>query len=432
MAKNFKIAIAGLGVVGGSVIKILNQNAPDILARTGGVPIEIVAISARNKAKAKLLNITNFDKIYYDDPIIMAKQADYDCLIEVIGGVEGVAPEIWHQAILRKKQIITANKALLAEKGEYFLKLANKYNSSIKYEASVAGGIPIIKIIKEGLAGTKITKIQAILNGTCNYILSRMYDERQELPIILKDAQAKGYAEAEPTLDIGGFDAGHKLTILINLAFGGWINAKKMPIFGITNIKIDDINFAGEFGYRIKLIASAEQTIHGISLSVEPVLLNQNDELANTNDVYNAIKCYDDLNEKIFIKGRGAGAGPTGLAVVADIVDMIKFHDKQVFNKPLRQIKPMKTIARQATISTWYIRLVVIDKTGVLAGISKIFHKYGISIEKLLQNGRQENLPVSIIFITHAVEFGKLAKACQEIQKMDFVLDEPCIIKVAE
>ncbi len=430
--KPIKIAIAGLGVVGGSVCKILHDNQTLISNRLGGDIIEIVAISARNRNKAKDLGcFDNFDDIYYDSPLAMAQQADYDILLELIGGTDGIAPQLWHTAIARKKHLITANKALLAERGPEFLALAHKNRVTIKYESAVAGGLPVIKLLKEGLAATQVKKIQAILNGTCNYILTRMDNERSPMPAILSDAQAKGYAEADPTLDIGGFDAGHKLAILCNLAFGGLVDYHKIFIIGIEKISPLDFEFAEKFGFKIKLIAGCELTENGIKASVEPILLPADCALANTNDVYNGVLLFDDLDGRVFLRGRGAGAGPTGVAVVADIMDCARHIDRNIYNVAHKQCKILKIVPRQLDNSCWYIRLEVLDKPGVLAQIAKIFQKHHISIEKLLQNSRAEGQPVHIIFITHHAQYGQLERACRDIEKLPLLVSAPCIIKVS-
>ncbi len=418
-----KIAIAGLGTVGSGLVKLLNVNAAEIAARAGRV-IEIVGVSSRKKRE-------NAGKArWFDNPLALVK-LDADVIVELIGGENGMALDLVKAALNAKKHVVTANKALLAHHGGELAELAEKNGVQLRYEAAVAGGIPVIKTIREGLAGAKIIRISGILNGTSNYILSQMQARGEEFPAILKDAQSKGYAEADPSFDIGGIDAAHKLSILVALAFGKKPNFKELYVEGIDKIKLIDIEFAKKLGYCLKHVCFGSAHDGVIEQRAHPCLLPYNHPLSQINDVFNAIEIEAEPGGKILLSGRGAGAGPTAGAVAADLIDIANKRFINAFVVPANKLETLHALSIDGISSPYYLRLSAADKPGVLEEITAVFKEAQISIHKFYQDEADEKT-AQIIIITHIVNEKTLKNAVAKLAKLSSVNGKPQVIRIIE
>jgi homoserine dehydrogenase len=435
MTEQFRVAIAGLGTVGTGVVKVLQENAGLIAARAGR-PVQIVAVSARNRAKLRDVDLTSYR--WLEDPRSIPNLPDCDAVIELIGGEDGIAKEIVEQSLANGKSVITANKALLAKHGFELVRIAEENNAVLAYEAAVAGGIPIIKEIREGFASNRIDAVYGILNGTCNYILSEMETSGRSFRDVLAEAQENGYAEADPSLDIDGIDAAHKLALLMALAFGVKPEFERMRINGIRHITADDMRFAGELGYTIKLLAISRlaDEINGkdncITQTVEPCLVTKQSTLGSVGGVFNAIQVRGDFVGDSITIGRGAGAGPTATAVVADIIDLSRGRKLPCFGLPTDKLLEADWADSSFVRSRFYLRLHVLDKAGVLADIAAILRDRNISISSLLQYGRDPGQPVHVVLTTHEASQGDIAHACEDISALSSVIESPCAIRIED
>jgi len=419
-----RIAIAGLGTVGGGVLKALKSRGHD-LAERAERRLDIVAVSARDKSKARAADISGFR--WVDDPVALAK-TDADVVVELIGGEEGVARQLVEASLLAGKHVVTANKALLAHHGASLAKLAEDRGLALKFEAAAAGGIPIVKALRESLIAHGIESVRGILNGTCNYILTTMEKTGRSFADVLKDAQALGYAEADPALDIGGGDTAHKLAILSCLAFGTAPDLKNMFVEGIEHITTDDIGYAREFGYRIKLLGIARRIDGGIDQRVQPAMVRAGTPLADVDSAFNAVSVNAGEAGPFFFEGRGAGEGPTASAVVADLVDIALGSFEPAFGKPANTLTALVPAAAEAAASAYYLRFEVLDTPGVLASIAGQLADARVSIESMLQRGRSPGEPVSIVMITHDTPQVAVAAALKAIAASDKVLAPPVMI----
>ena len=419
-----RIAIAGLGTVGGGVVKALQSHGTELSER-GGRTLELVAVSARDPKKARGFDVSKAS--FVTDPVTLA-QSNADVVVELIGGSDGPALALVEAALKNKKHVVTANKALLAKHGTRLATLAEANNVALKFEAAVAGGIPIIKALRESLIAYGVSAVRGILNGTCNYILTQMESTGRAFGDVLKDAQALGYAEADPTLDVGGGDTAHKLSLLAALAFGTTPDLANMSVEGIAAITPDDIRFAREFGYRIKLLGVARQTPGGISQRVQPVLVRAGTPLADVEGASNAILADAGPAGSFFFSGRGAGEAPTAASVIADIVDIARGDLGPAFGRPATVLKPLKPAPAGATASAYYLRFEVLDLPGVLAGIAAHLGEARVSIESIVQRASAPGEPVSIVMITHETQALSVERALQAIAASDKVRARPCMI----
>ncbi|MBP9565759.1 MAG: homoserine dehydrogenase [Sulfurospirillum sp.] len=419
-----KVGIIGVGTVGSHVIKILQENEDIITARSGKKIVPVIGI-VRDITKKRDVSIplsTNLDDVL--------ENPDIDIVIELMGGVDE-AYKIVTRALKNKKAVVTANKALLAYHRYELRDLAG--STPIGYEASVAGGIPIIKALREGLSANHIEAIKGIMNGTCNFILTKMMNEKAEFEDVLKEAQALGYAEADPTFDVGGFDAAHKLLILASIAYGINVKPEEILIEGIEHINSEDIYFAKEFGYNIKLLTIAKKSGEQVELRVHPALVPMKQMIAKVDGVMNGISVIGDRVGETMYYGPGAGGSATASAVVSDLIDIARHAQ----NSPmLGFIKPLEksglTLMNQDDIITqYYIRVTVADKIGVLSKISHILGKHSISISSFLQkqDGKREESAV-LLFSTHTCKESDIQKALQEISLLDFVENKPAMIRI--
>jgi len=431
MVDAINIGLIGLGTVGTGVVKILTENR-DLLLKKLNVPLVLKKVACKDLSRPRTVDlsgieITNAEEIINDPNI--------EIVIELIGGYEPAKTYIL-TAIKNRKHVVTANKALLALYGEEIFKTAMEYQVDIAFEASVGGGIPLINGIKEGLVGNNILCMFGILNGTANYILTKMTKEGVAFKEALKEAQEKGFAEADPTFDIEGIDTAHKLTILLSLAYGIPINFEQIYIEGISNIEPLDIQFAQEFGYSIKLLAVSRQTDKGIESRVHPTMIPKEHLLANVNGAYNALLVRGDAVGNVLFYGLGAGMMPAGSAVVSDVVNLSRNLIKGVTQRvPLLSYLPEKREKKlilpiDELICKYYFRFSAVDKPGVLSKISGILGNHEISIESVMQKGRKVNGQVPIVMLTHEAKEAHVKAALNEIEKIEVVKAKPVFIRI--
>jgi len=427
MAEALRVAIAGLGTVGAGTLSVLQQHG-DLIAQRSGRAIQVVAVSARNRTKDRGVSLDGYD--WFDDPVAMARDADVDTVVELIGGEDGPAKAVCEAAIAAGRHVVTANKALLAVHGNELASAAEAAGVSLNYEAAIAGGIPIVKALREGLAGNAITHVYGILNGTCNYILTEMREKRLSFETVLEDAQKLGYAEAEPSTDVDGFDAAHKLALLASLAFGTKVSFDDVYTEGIRHVSLQDIDYAEEFGYRIKLLGSARMTAHGLEQRVYPCMVEKSAPIAHVESAYNAVVAVGDFVDDTMYQGRGAGAGPTASAVVADIIDIARRYATATFGVPARMLKSASASPIERHRSAYYVRLMVDDQPGVIADVSAAFRDESVSIESMLQRARSQTDAVPVVINTHVCEEADMRRTLERIEALDSVVEAPTMIRI--
>ncbi|MDE2182075.1 MAG: homoserine dehydrogenase [Alphaproteobacteria bacterium] len=422
MTRPLKIAFAGLGTVGGGVVKAL-QKRSEILEARAGRPLEIVGMCARSRHKSRGFEVTN----WVDDPQALAA-GDADVIVELIGGEDGPALALSEAALESGKHVVTANKALLARHGAHLAALAESKGLALRFEAAVAGGIPIVKSLRESLIAYGVVTVRGILNGTCNYILTQMEATGRSFEEVLSDAQHLGYAEADPTLDVGGGDTAHKLALLAGLAFGMTPDLDHMPVEGIAHISPEDIAFAREFGYRIKLLGIAKATAQGIDQRVQPAMVKAGTPLADVDGAFNAVMAVANDAGPFFFEGRGAGEAPTANAVIADLVDIARGNMGPAFGIPAHSLISLSPAPAGSAVSAFYLRFQVLDVPGVLAEIAGHLAKWRVSIESMIQRGRAPSEAVSIVMITHETKHADVQRALKTIALSDKVIAPPCMI----
>jgi homoserine dehydrogenase len=426
--KPLKIAVAGLGTVGAGLVKLLSDNAAIIAARAGR-PIVVTALSARDRNRDRGI-VIGADVAWYDDAAEMAAMADAEVIVEVIGGSEGIARQVVETAIGRGLHVVTANKALLAHHGVALAGAAEAKGVALGFEAAVAGGIPIIKALKEGLAGNSLSRVTGILNGTCNYILTTMRESGRDFADVLAEAQALGYAEADPSFDIDGVDAAHKLSILTSLAFATPVDFASMYVEGIRHVSAVDIDFADKLGYRIKLLGIAQATDHGIEQRVHPCMVPVSAPIATVDGVFNAVVAEGDFVGRSIYEGRGAGAGPTASAVAADIVDIARGNRSPVFGVPVGALAAKGIAAMDRRQGAYYMRLMVLDRPGVLADVAQALRAEGVSVEQMIQPGRAPGETVPMVMTLHDTVEADMNRAVARIAALDAVVEPPRLIRI--
>jgi len=424
-----RIGLAGLGNVGASVFRLLTEHRDMLRDRTGR-DIRVVAVSARNKSKDRGLDFSTVS--WHDNPVDVAADPSVDLVVELMGGSEGAAFDTVKKALELNKPVVTANKALLANRGAEVLALLKKSEGTVSFEAAVAGGIPVIKGLREGLAGNKIRAVYGILNGTCNFILSEMYATGRPFADVLKEAQDKGYAEADPGFDIDGVDAAHKLSLLSGLAFGCVPDVEHIETKGIRKVTSLDIDFANELNYRIKLLGIARQTEKGVEQSVEPCLVPKDSPIASVEGALNAVYVDGDFVGKVLLMGYGAGGNPTASAVVADIVDVARNRALPLMGIAAEKVAPLKPANILERIGSYYFRLMVLDQPGVIADISAILRDNKVSLESVLQRGRDPDQPVPVILTTHETSEESIQRVAAEIGKLPSVVEPPYLMRIEE
>jgi len=430
-----KIGIAGLGTVGSGVINLLEKNKVEILKRSG-FEISIVCVSASNKDKKRSCNIKGLS--FYTNPLEMIRNESIDILVELIGG-ESLAKELVIEALKKKIHVVTANKALIALHGNEISEISNKEGCDVAYEASVAGAVPIIKVIRESLNANEIEWIAGIINGTTNYILTEMLKSKKDFKDVLKEAQELGYAEADPAFDVGGIDAAHKLTILSSICFGIPLNFESIYVEGIESIELDDLNYAKDLGYAIKHLAIGRKNKDGIELRVHSCLIPKTRLIANVDGVKNAVVVSSDAAGPTLYYGAGAGSLATASSVVSDIIDISRKKLSESNNSvPLlsyqrNELQNKKILDINEIESRYYLRIRVTNKPGVLADITKIFGSKSISIESILQKEdlvNDENVP--IVLVTHEVVEKNIIEALKDIEKLEVVKGKIIKIRIEE
>ncbi len=429
-----RVGIAGLGTVGASVIRLLRRQAEALTARTGR-KIEVVAVSARDRSLDRRIDLEGLE--WFDDPVALAEKAEIDLFVELIGGDEGPARASVEAALKRGKGVVTANKALLAKHGMALAALAEVNKVPLAFEASVAGGIPIVKTLREGLAGNRIERVYGILNGTCNYILSNMEQQGLSFDECLKEAQRLGYAEADPTFDIGGFDTAHKLSILTSLAFGTQVDANAIHVEGIQSITLADLESAEELGYRIKLLGVAQRTAGGIEQRVHPTMVPLSSAIAQVMGVTNAVTVDADAVKELTLVGPGAGGEATASAVVADIADVAKGIRSAPFGLPVATLTRPGRPEIAEHEGGYYVRLSVQDRPGAAAAIATRLAERQISLESIMQKaagsarstGKPGN-PVPVVLITYATTEALIREALDAAVGDGYIAGTPQVIRI--
>jgi homoserine dehydrogenase len=434
MSDALRIGVAGLGTVGGSVLRILRDKA-EMLTRQCGKELVVTAVSARDRSRDRGIDLSSVE--WFDDPVALAQSADIDVFVELIGGEDGPAKAAVGAALQAGHHVVTANKALLARHGVALAKIAEDKGVLLNFEAAVAGGIPVIKAMRESLTGNTVSRVYGIMNGTCNYILTRMWDEGISFEECLKDAQRLGYAEADPTFDIEGNDTAHKLALLTSLAFGTQIAADEIYLEGISNISLADIHAADELGYRIKLLGVAQKTDTGIEQRVHPTMVPTSSVIAQVHGVTNAVAIETDLLGELLLSGPGAGGNATASAVLGDIADIAKsrpgFQHGPVFGTPAKALKPYQQAQMRSHAGGYFIRLTVEDRTGVFAAIAKRMAENDISLESIVQRPPMEAAdPTSktVILVTHETTEAAVKKAIEGILQDGHLVDKPQMIRI--
>jgi homoserine dehydrogenase len=427
-----RIALAGLGTVGAGVIRLVEANAA-LIARRAGRPIVVSAVSARDRGKKRGVDLSPY--VWEDDMVILGERSDVDVVVELVGGSDGPALACARATIAAGKALVTANKAMIAHHGLELAEAAEKARVALKFEAAVAGGIPVIKGLREGAAANEIERVYGILNGTCNYILSTMEDSGRDFAAVLAEAQAKGYAEADPAFDIEGTDAAHKLSILAAIAFGARIDFAAVETSGITRILAADIAQADALGYVIRLIGMAEEDRSGgatrLFQRVQPHLVPFDHPLAHVDGATNAVVAEGDYSGRLLFQGAGAGDGPTASAVVADLIDIARGDIGAPFSVPVAELAALAPAATGHRTGRAYIRFAVADRPGVLAEITAAMRDAGVSIESLIQKGRADaGGEVLVAMVTHEGPESAVTEALRLLDGSPSLTGPPLVMQI--
>jgi homoserine dehydrogenase len=424
--KTWRVGVAGLGTVGAGLLTFLSEQ-PDFAPAGGRATIS--GVSARSRSRPRPFDISNLP--WFDDPVALATSPETDLFVELIGGSDGTAKAAVEAALNAGKPVVTANKALIAEHGAELASLAEAKGAPLLFEAAVMGGVPAVKMMREALVGDDVKSVAGILNGTCNFILTEMEATGRSFADVLAEAQRLGYAEADPTMDVGGFDAAHKISILAALAFGCAPNFAAAEIEGIDQVDLMDIKMARDLGYRIKLVASADRSPDGVLVRVHPSLAPLDHPLAQAGGALNALFIEGTRIGRIFVQGPGAGAGPTAAAVAADIADVMTGATRPVFQAPAARLSPFTPVDPSKSIGRAYLRFLVKDEPGVIAAVSETLAEAGVSIESFLQKPVENADGVPIVLTTHAVAESVLKLAIDRIAGLPAVLDRPRLLRIA-
>ena len=434
MAEPLRIALAGLGTVGGGVIRLLETNA-GLIERRAGRPIAIAALSARERHKDRGVDISRY--AWDDDTTALAARPDVDVVVELIGGSDGPALTLARNALAHGKSLVTANKAMIAHHGLELAEAAEKASVALKFEAAVAGGIPVIKGLREGAAANALQRVYGILNGTCNFILSTMEDTGRDFADVLAEAQANGFAEADPSFDIDGIDAAHKLAILASIAFGSRIDFAPVETSGIRRVLAADIAQADQLGFYIRLLGMAEAGDGALFQRVHPYLVPRDHPLAHVDGATNAVVAEGNFSGRLLFQGAGAGDGPTASAVVADLIDIARGEIGAPFSIPTAALEAMAPAASGNRVGKAYLRFIVADRPGVLAEIAAAMRDAGVSIESLIQHGGQAHLggadlgePVLIAMVTHAGPERCIAEALRLLEGSESLAEPPLVMHI--
>ena len=427
MTEPLRLGIAGLGTVGVGVVRIV-QNQADLLAARSGRPVVITAVSARSKAKNRDVDLSDY--AWEDDPVALAKRADVDVFVELIGGDTGPAKDAVEAALKAGKDVVTANKALLAHHGQALAETAEAAGRVIRFEAAVAGGIPVIKALTEGLAANEITRIMGVMNGSCNYILTRMQSAGLSYETVFDEANQLGYLEADPELDVGGIDAAHKLAILSSIAFGTQVDFDAVELEGIGAVTIEDIHQAADMGYRIKLLGVAQMTGRGLEQRMSPCLVPDTSPLGQLEGGTNMVVIEGDAVGQIVLRGAGAGEGPTASAVMGDVMDIARGLRLPTFGQPAASLRSARA-ARAAVSAPYYLRMQLLDKPGALAKVAQTLGEAGISIDRMRQYGHQDT-SAPVLIVTHKTTRTALDEALDAMADTRVVVGTPVAIRIEE
>ena len=430
MVQPLRLGLAGLGTVGIGVVKIVQRHADLITARTGR-PVTITAVSARDRSKNRDADLSGY--AWEVDPVALARRDDVDVFVEVMGGHEGAAKAATEAALAAGKDVVTANKALLAHHGQALAEMAEAAGRVIRFEAAVAGGIPVIKALTEGLACNRIKRVMGVMNGTCNYILTRMQNAGLPYETVFEEARQLGYLEADPTLDVGGIDAGHKLSLLASIAFGTKVAFNHVELEGIGNVSIEDINLADEMGYHIKLLGVAQISGRGLEQRMTPCLVPADSPFGQLQGGTNMVMLEGDSVGQIVLRGPGAGEGPTASAVMSDVLDIARGLRLPTFGQPASTLAEA-TPARSATPAPYYLRMTLLDKPGALAKIATCLGEAGISIDQMRQINQpgEEDDDAIVIFVTHKAAPADIAHAMTRFGNTGVLVDTPVAIRIEE
>lgn len=427
MTQALRLGIAGLGTVGVGVVRIVRRHADLLQARTGR-RIEIVAVSARDPNKDRGIGLSDY--AWETDPVALAKRDDIDVFVELMGGENGPAKASVEAALDSGKDVVTANKALLAIHGQELAEKAEAAGRIIRFEAAVAGGIPVIKSLTEGLAGNEVTRVMGVMNGTCNYILTRMQSQEQGYNALFEECAQLGYLEADPNLDVGGIDAAHKLALLSSIAFGTKPNFDGIEIEGIQHISLEDIHQADDMGYRIKLLGVAQRTARGLEQRMQPCLVPSDSPLGQLEGGTNMVVIEGDAVEQVVLRGPGAGEGPTASAVMADVCDLARGLKIPTFGRPAASLQDAAP-ARTGLPAPYYLRLALLDKPGALAKVAAILGDAGVSIDRMRQYGHTEST-APVLIVTHKTTRATLDVALDGFRGTDVVAGEPVALRIEQ
>ncbi|MCE0507230.1 MULTISPECIES: homoserine dehydrogenase [unclassified Roseivivax] len=427
MSDPLRLGIAGLGTVGAGVVKIVRQKA-NLLATRTGRPIEIVAVSARNRDKDRGVRLSDYD--WVDDPVALAKRDDVDVLVELMGGSDGPAKAATEAALAAGKDVVTANKAMLAHHGQRLASLAEENDAVLRFEAAVAGGIPVIKALTEGLSGNEITRVMGVMNGTCNYILTRMESAGLSYREAFDEAHDLGYLEADPELDVGGIDAGHKLALLASIAYGTQVAFSGVTMEGIGKVSIDDIRQAADMGYKIKLLGVARMTGRGLEQRMTPCLVPQTSPLGQLEGGTNMVVIEGDMVGQITLRGPGAGEGPTASAVMGDVMDIARGLRIPTFGKPASALIEAQP-AKMVTPAPYYLRMRLLDKPGALAKIATALGEAGISINRMRQYDHSSDT-APVLIVTHKTTRDALDRAIGAMSTTGVLSSDPVALRIEQ
>ncbi|WP_102109379.1 homoserine dehydrogenase [Oceaniglobus roseus] len=427
MSTPLRLGIAGLGTVGAGVVKIVQRHAALLEARSGR-PVTISAVSARDRTKERGLRLKDY--AWEDDPVALARRDDVDVFVELVGGDSGPARNAVEAAIAAGKDVVTANKALLAHHGQALAEAAEAADAVIRFEAAVAGGIPVVKALTEGLAGNDVTRVMGVMNGTCNYILTRMESAGLPYADVFQEAADLGYLEADPNLDVGGIDAGHKLALLAAIAFGTQVDFDSVQLEGIGRITIDDIRQAADMGFRVKLLGVAQMSGRGLEQRMTPCLVPAASPLGQLEGGTNMVVLEGDSVGQIVLRGAGAGMGPTASAVMADVIDIARGTRLSTFGQPAAALKPAPA-ASTGTPASFYIRMTLQDKPGALAKIATVLGENGISIDRMRQYDHADTT-APVLIVTHRTARAALDTAIAAMAGTGVLVGEPVAIRIED
>jgi homoserine dehydrogenase len=422
-----RLGIAGLGTVGVGVVRIIRQQAALLEARTGR-KITISAVSARTKGRDRGVALDSY--AWEDDPVALAIRDDVDVFVELMGGEDGPAKDATEAALKAGKHVVTANKAMLAIHGQALAEQAEAKGLALRYEAAVAGGIPVVKTLMEGLAGNEITRVMGVMNGSCNYILTRMENSGATYQEIFAEADGLGYLEADPQLDVGGIDAAHKLAILSAIAFGTRVDFDGIQLEGIERVSIEDIRAAADMGYKIKLLGVAQKTGRGLEQRMQPCLVPDTSPLAQLDGGTNMVVLEGDAVGQIVLRGAGAGEGPTASAVMADVCDIARGVRGPVFGQPATSLVA-STAALTKLPAPYYLRMALVDKPGALAKIATVLGEAGVSIDRMRQYGHEDS-SAPVLIVTHKTTQADIETALAAMDSTGVMAGAPVALRIEE